>query len=212
MLGLAASGVLYNVWNTWLTSDILAAVLILAFLNISIRLSQSFWVWSVVGLGHVVYDIYTSYIVDTQTTALATQTAATPTTTAQDVIHYSPSLLVILGGILGWLDVAIPGTILMVAAVLAYRHQRPAVLYGGLAGYLVGFAGCGIVHIATGRGVATMLLLVPATMAGILLAAWRTGLLRYLSPRASTAGDTPPADTPTAAGNDTSVTTGTEPP
>jgi hypothetical protein len=184
---LVATGILWGVWTNRLTADIFAIALILAILNLSIQISGSFWAWSCFGMVNVGYDIFTNYIVDTQTAA-----------SRDAVAHASPTVLVV-GSTFGLLDVAIPGAIIMVAATVAYRHRRMAVLYGGLAGYLAGLAACEVVILLSGRGVAAMMALVPATMAGILLPAWRTGLLPQLSPRASRAASAAtspaPADT-----------------
>jgi hypothetical protein len=198
--GLVTTGFVWGIWTNRLTADILALALILAVLNLTIQISLSFWAWSWFGILHVGYDIFTNYIVDTQTAG------------AQDaVVHASPMVLV-FGSVLGSLDVAIPGAIIMVAATVAYRHRRMAVLYGGLTGYVAGFAACEVVFLLSGRGVAAMMTLVPATIAGILLPAWRTGLLSQLSPMATgTTGGTTGADTGPATADTQTVLSRTEP-
>jgi hypothetical protein len=194
----AAAGVLWAGWTNHLTADIFAVALILAVLNLTSQISRSFWVWSAFGILNVGYDIYTTYIVDTQSGA------------ARDAVEHASPTMLVLGSELGSLDVAVPGAVIMTAAAVALRHRRMVLLYGGLIGYLTGFALCEMVLLLSHRGVAAMMTLIPATMAGILLPAWRTGLLTQLSapppqtahraPATNPAMSAPPERTDTAPG------------
>lgn len=173
---LAASA--WLLWPNWLTIDVLVVLMGVSLLVSVVNVSASFRFAITFSGGMFLYDILHVYITEWM------QDAVAPTFEVQaPMLLLAPKSLSLEAGtqnLLGLGDVLVPGFIIMTAAVLAYRQGVMSLLYGGLAGYAVGLSLAGLLAFVFNQLQPALITLYPCTVAGILLAAWRAGVVRAL--------------------------------
>ena len=81
---------------------------------------------------------------------------------------------------LGAGDIAIPAVLVVIAGSAGQRAGTPALFWAAVSGYAVGLAAAGVVLTATGAMLPALIFLVPATIASVVLVAWRRCLLQEL--------------------------------
>lgn len=176
---LAAFGA-WILWPNWLTVNLLAVVLVVAAMSGLLQMTLNFKLAAIVVGGLFIYDIINVYFTGNMLKVAGA---------ALDPVRPMPMLLIVPSGLdlhskwaaaLGTGDVLVPGMLILIAGVLAHRHNRPSILYGGLVGYLVGFAAVEVILLLAHHGQPALITLYPCVMGGILLMTWRAGLLREL--------------------------------
>jgi presenilin-like A22 family membrane protease len=172
-------------WPNWLTLDLLAILLVLIGLQSYMQITLNFKAISVIAAGMFVYDVINVYFTGNmmKLAEAAVGTKAEPNEHPLPFMLLVPDRLALDAGraaALGLGDILLPGVMIMIAAVLAYRHNRMQPLYGGLIGYAVGLIAIFGILVVAKQGQPALITLYPCVLAGILLGARRAGLVREL--------------------------------
>ncbi|HKX73363.1 MAG TPA: presenilin family intramembrane aspartyl protease [Candidatus Saccharimonadales bacterium] len=173
-----ATAVAWVLWPNWLTIDLLAVVWVLVGLSSYVQITLNFKAVAVIGAGLFIYDIVNVYFTGNM------QRAAEPMLEAElpalVVVPQSFDLDAPRAAALGLGDITVPGLLIMLAAVVAYRHNAMRVLYGGLAGYAVGLILIFGVLFVTKHPQPALITLYPCVLIAIILVAKREGVLGEL--------------------------------
>lgn len=181
----AAALGLWIVWPSWLTTDILGALLALAMIVACVRLTLNFGFVTLILGALFVHDIISVYITGSmiKMTKASIGAAGEPIARMIPSSLISPEALALDAGLsrqLGWGDVILPGILIAIASVFARRHRKMSIAYAAFAGYGIGLILVVVLLGIMNRMQPALLTLYPCIMAGILFAARRAGLLKAL--------------------------------
>jgi presenilin-like A22 family membrane protease len=166
------------VWPSWLTVDLAAIVLIAGGLSLYLQSTLNFKIVLLAGSGLFIYDIVNVYFTgNMMRVAKPMIEAGFP---GLVVVPANWSLDALPAAALGAGDIIFPGLMIMLGAVVSYRHGNKSPMYGGLIGYAIGLIIIfGVLYFAK-TGQPALITLYPCVLAGVLLGARRAGLTREL--------------------------------
>jgi presenilin-like A22 family membrane protease len=174
----ASPCLVWALWPNWLTGNVLATILCIGITAGWVQMTINFRFTVLVNGAVFLYDILHVYITGWMHGMVAPESVTqlpllllVPQNLSLDA---APMNMVGLG------DIALPGFMIVVAAVLAYRRRAMSLLYAGLAGYAVGLSLTGLLVMVFQQMQPAMILLFPCTLIPILWAARRAGLLGEL--------------------------------
>lgn len=151
----------WMMWPNWLTTNALAAIVALSCLCILLRILCNFKLAMMLVSGLFIYDIVNVFFTGNMVKA------------AHGVLNMSLPLPLLItiparasldaprAGALGAGDIVVPGLLILIASVLAYRYRKMSLLYMGLLGYGVGLTVTFIILEVTQTGQPALLYLFP---------------------------------------------------
>ncbi|HSE61672.1 MAG TPA: presenilin family intramembrane aspartyl protease [Candidatus Saccharimonadales bacterium] len=178
-----AVGAAWLVWPNWITVDLVAIMLVICCLSVYLQLTLNFRGVALVVGALFLYDIVNVYITK-RMLVLAAQVLGPPGAENERPLpmmiivprNWSPDATP--AAALGLGDIVFPGLLIMIGAVLAYRHHRPTIIYWGLGGYTAGMIAVFAILYFARVGQPALLTLYPAVLIGVLVGAKRAGLLK----------------------------------